>query len=171
MRRFAPHSELAFEIAVERHTIVQEIVDAAGSFARKTECNVLVDDAAANCNGVSGMGFRRIAFADGGCDAALRPRARCTFAERCGGDDGDGTGASFSAQNRPASPPPTIRTSVVGETLSNAVLMALSFQNSRTSWPGLSRPSTSSFQRCHPSRLAEDGSHLRMTIGVSPPSP
>ena len=31
MRRFAPHSELAFEIAVERHTIVQEIVDAVGT--------------------------------------------------------------------------------------------------------------------------------------------
>ena len=50
---------------------------------------VVINQPGAGLNRVCGMGFRRVAFADGGGDAALRPGRRA-FAKRGGCKHGDG---------------------------------------------------------------------------------
>jgi hypothetical protein len=100
---FLGDRELAFEVAIERHTIAEQVVDARRRLARQCQRDVLVDETSADRDRVGRMRFRSIAFADGGGDAALRPGA--------GGASVTGRGASFSAQNRPARPPPTMTTS------------------------------------------------------------
>ena len=104
MRGFAPDCELAFEIAVERHAILQKIVDARGSFARKTECNVVVNNASADGDGVRSVSFGRIAFSDGCCDPALRPCTRCAFAERGSRNHRDGPRCEFQRTEQAREP-------------------------------------------------------------------
>jgi hypothetical protein len=92
---FLRHRQLAFEVAVERHAVAQEVMDAGAGFTRKAERDLFVDETCTDRNRVRRMGFRCVAFADGRRDAALRPGAGCAFAERRGRDDGDGTRAEL----------------------------------------------------------------------------
>ena len=82
VRSFAANRKLAFKVAVERHAILQQIVDARARLRGKPKCDVFIDDAAANRNRVGGMGFRCIAFGDGRCDSTLGPRGRRALSER-----------------------------------------------------------------------------------------
>ncbi|WP_246695812.1 hypothetical protein [Methylocystis rosea] len=68
-----------------------------------------VDEAAARRHSVVGVAFRRVAFFDGRGDAALRPKGRAAVSDGRGAKIATGVGASFSAQNTPASPPPMMR--------------------------------------------------------------
>ena len=87
--------EPAFEVAIERNAVVQEIVDARAGFARQSKRDRLVDQARADRDRVGGMRFRAVAFGDRGGDAALRPRRRGALAERCRGNHGDRTRRQF----------------------------------------------------------------------------
>ena len=78
----AANRKPAFEIAVERHAIAQKIVDAFGRFTSEPMRHGFIDDPAPDGDGVAGVRFRRVAFANGCCDAALGPYARGAFAER-----------------------------------------------------------------------------------------
>ena len=52
MRRFLRDRETAFEVAVERHAILQQIVDACAGLARQTERDAFVDEPAADRDGI-----------------------------------------------------------------------------------------------------------------------
>ena len=95
MRGFAADRELAFEIAVERNAITQEIVDACGRLARKRQRDRFVDDAAAGRDRIRGMRFGTVAFGHRRGDAALRPGAGSALAERRRGDQRDRTRREF----------------------------------------------------------------------------
>ena len=73
---------MAFEIAVERHAVSQEIANAIWAFVGNETSDVLIDDAAARRDRVGGVLCRAVAFADCGGDAALGPHARRAFTER-----------------------------------------------------------------------------------------
>ncbi len=73
MRSFPPHGKPAFEIAIERHAIGEQIVNPRARLARDAERDRFIDDAAADRNGIRRMRFGTVAFGDSGRDAALRP--------------------------------------------------------------------------------------------------
>src|SRR5580693_7242402 len=95
MRGFPADRELAFEIAVEGNAVMQEITDACAGLARKTERDLLVNDAAADRDRIRGMRFGTIAIRHRRGDAALRPGAGSAFAKRRRGNQGDGTWREF----------------------------------------------------------------------------
>ena len=74
--------EPAFEVAIERYAIVQQIVDTRAGLARQPEGDRLVDQAGAGGDRIGGMRLGAVAFGNGGRDAALRPRRRRALAER-----------------------------------------------------------------------------------------
>ena len=82
MRGFLRHREPAFEVAIERDAVVQEIVDARAGLPRQSERDRLVDQARADRDRIGGVRLRAVALGDGGGNAALRPRGRCAFAQR-----------------------------------------------------------------------------------------
>ena len=95
VRGFASDREPALEVAVEWHAVLQKIVDTRTGFAGESERDVFVDDAAAHCNRICGMSFGAVAFGNGRRDTALCPCAGRAFAERRGGNYGDGAGREF----------------------------------------------------------------------------
>ncbi len=86
MRGLAADRELAFEVAVERHAIGEQVMDAWRGLARDPERDRFVDETAADGDGVSGVRLRAIAFGHGRSDAALRPGGRRALSERRGRD-------------------------------------------------------------------------------------
>ena len=93
MRGLAADRELAFEVAIERHAIAQEIVDArAAPRAPSPSAMRLVDEAGADARSCRRRALPALSpSATRGGDAALRPRRRGALAERCGGKHGDRT--------------------------------------------------------------------------------
>ena len=89
MRGLAATASLPFEVAVERHAVSQQVVDAGAGLARQTERDRLVDEPGADRDRIGGVRFGAVAFGDGGGDAALRPRRRGALAERRGRNHGD----------------------------------------------------------------------------------
>ncbi len=89
MRGLAADREPAFEVAIEGHAVMQEIVDARGRLACKRQRNAFVDNAAADRNRIGGVRLGAVAFGDCRRDAALRPGAGGALAERRGGNQGD----------------------------------------------------------------------------------
>ena len=81
--------EPAFEVAIERNAVMQQIVDARAGLPRQSKRDGLVDQPGADRDGIGGVRFRAVAFGDCGGDAALRPRRRSAFAERSRGNHGD----------------------------------------------------------------------------------
>ena len=73
---FARHGEVAFEVAVERHAVVQEIVDARRRVGDHQPRDLLVDDAVAGRDRVGDVLVDRVAGRKRGGDAALRPSPR-----------------------------------------------------------------------------------------------
>ncbi len=71
----AADGKFAFEVAVERHTIGQQVMNACSGFAGQPERDVFIDNAAADRDRVDGMGFGAVAFRHSRGDAALRPCA------------------------------------------------------------------------------------------------
>ena len=84
VRGLAADRKPAFEVAIERHAIAQQIFDACGSLAGQSERDRFIDQAAADRDRIGRMGFGAVAFSDGGGDAALRPCGGCALAERSG---------------------------------------------------------------------------------------
>ncbi len=89
MRGLAADGEPAFEVAVERNAIAQQIVDPCGRLACETKRHALVDQAGADRDRVGRMRLGTVAFADRRGDAALRPGRRCALPERRRGNHGD----------------------------------------------------------------------------------
>ena len=112
MRGLAADREPAFEVAVEGSAVTQQVVDAAPALRAPDRARLLRRPGPAPAAIVSAAcASGAVALADRGGDAALRPGGRGAFAERRGGEiTVTGRGASFSAQNRPARPPPTMTT-------------------------------------------------------------
>ena len=108
MRGFAADREPAFEIAIEGNAVPQEVMDAGRSFARDPERDRLIDQARAGRDRIGRVRLRAVAFRDRGGDAALRPRRRGAWPKGAAEITVTGRGASFSAQNNPARPPPTM---------------------------------------------------------------
>ncbi len=104
MRGFLRDREPACEVAVERHAVAQQVVDARGRLAGEAERDILVDEAGADRDGVGRMRFGGVAFADGRGDAALRPGAGGAFTERCGRDDGDRPRRQLQRAEQPGKP-------------------------------------------------------------------
>ena len=114
MRGFAADREPAFEVAVEGNAVAQQIVDARGGFARESERDCFVDQAGADRDRIGGMRLGRCRPRQ--TAAAMPPCAQAVEAPSPSGAAEitvTGRGASFSAQNRPARPPPTMTTSSV----------------------------------------------------------
>ncbi len=87
VRGLAREHEVPLEIAIEGDAVGEEIADALGGLLGDGAGDGFVDDAGAGHDGVVGMRLGRVALADGGCDAALRPGARRAFSERrCSND-------------------------------------------------------------------------------------
>ena len=101
MRGFAADREPAFEVAIERNAVTQQVMDAGAGFARYSERDRFIDQARADRDGIGGVRFRAVAFGDGGRDAALRPRRRGALAERCGGNHGDRTRRQLQRAEQP----------------------------------------------------------------------
>ena len=95
MRGFPADREPAFEVAIERNAVTQEVADAGAGFARQSQRDRLIDQARADRDGVGGVRLRAVAFGDRRGDAALRPRRRGAFAERCRGNHRDRTRRQF----------------------------------------------------------------------------
>jgi len=91
---------------------MQEVADALAGFARQSQRHGLIDQAGAGGDGIGGVRLRTVAFRDRRGDAALRPRRRGAVARGAAEITVTGRGASFSAQNNPARPPPTMTTSL-----------------------------------------------------------
>ena len=87
----AADRKLAFEVAIEGHAVLQEVVNARGRFLCQRQCDAFVDDAAADRDGIGRMRLGAVAFGDCRCDAALRPGAGGALAEGCGGNQRDRT--------------------------------------------------------------------------------
>ena len=65
--------ELAFEVAIERHAVAQQVVDARAGFACQSERYGLIDQAGADGDRIGRMRLGAVAFCDRSGDAALRP--------------------------------------------------------------------------------------------------
>ena len=85
----------AFEVAIERHAVAQQIMDARAGLACQSQRYRLIDEARADRDRVSGMGFRAVAFRYRGRDAALRPRRRGAMAKRRRRNHGNRTRRQF----------------------------------------------------------------------------
>ena len=123
MRGLARLRELAFEILVERHAIGEQIVDARAGLARHAEHDVAIADARAGGERVARMCFCGVS--PSAIAAAMPPCAQAEDAPAPSGAAATtvtGRGASFSAQNSPARPPPTMRMSELG--MSADILMS-----------------------------------------------
>ncbi len=83
MRGFAADREFAFEVAIERDAVAEQVADARAGFARQPQRYRFIDQARADRDRIGGVRFRAVAFRDRRRDAALRPRARGALAERC----------------------------------------------------------------------------------------
>src|SRR5713226_8749776 len=81
MRSFPSDCELAFEVAIERNTVMQEVMDTRAGFARKSECYFLIDQARADRDRIGGMGLRTVALGNRRREAALRPCRRGALAQ------------------------------------------------------------------------------------------
>jgi hypothetical protein len=81
-RAFLRDREPAFEVAIERDAVMQQIVDARAGLPRQSERDRFVDQARADRDRIGGVRFCAVALGDGSRNAALRPRARCSFAQR-----------------------------------------------------------------------------------------
>ena len=100
MRGFFRQHVVAFEIAIERHAVAQQIANAIRAFVGNDPRDLGVDDAAAGFDRVGGVLCRAVAFADRRGDTALRPHARRAFAERRRGDDGNRQGREFQRREK-----------------------------------------------------------------------
>ena len=104
-------ASLPCEVAVERHAVAQQVVDARRRLAGEAQRDVLVDEAGADRDRVGGV---RFGVSPSPTAAAMPPCAQALEAPSPSGAAEmtvTGRGASFSAQNRPARPPPTMTTS------------------------------------------------------------
>ncbi len=114
MRGLAADREPAFEVAVERDAVVQEVVDAGAGFARDPQRERLIDQAGAGGDRIGA--HAPPALSPSATAAAMPPCAHAVEAPWPSGAAEitvTGRGASFSAQNSPARPPPTMTTSSV----------------------------------------------------------
>ena len=75
MRGLAADGEPAFEVAVEWHAVLQQIMNPRAGLAGQRKRDLLVDNAAAHRDRIGGMGFGAVALGNRRRDAALRPRA------------------------------------------------------------------------------------------------
>ena len=92
---------MAFEIAVERHAIAQQIANAIRSFVGNETGNLRIDDAAAGLDRVGCVLRRAVAFTDRSGNAALCPHARRAFTERRRGNHRDGQRRQFQRREKP----------------------------------------------------------------------
>ncbi len=111
MGGLAGQQELAFEIPIEGDAVTQQILDARRSLGHHHPGHRLIDDAGTGGQRIGHMLVHRIARAHCGGDAALRPGRGRPLPDRAAASTVTGRGASFSAQNNPANPPPTMRIS------------------------------------------------------------
>ena len=79
-------SEMALEVAIEGHAVVEEIVDARGGVGNHEAGDLFVDDAGAGGDRIGEMALDGIAWRHRGGNAALRPGGRGAFADRRGGE-------------------------------------------------------------------------------------
>ncbi len=91
MRGLARDRKPAFEVAVERDTIVKQVVDARAGFARQSQRHRLIDQGRAGGDGIGGVRLGAVALGDRGCDAALRPCRRGALTEWRRRNHGDRT--------------------------------------------------------------------------------
>ena len=89
----------------------REIARCARVLRRRRSGDVLIDDAGAGGDGVGCVRSGMSPSANGRGDATLGPDARRPAPSGAAASTVTGIGASFSAVNRPASPPPTMTTS------------------------------------------------------------
>src|SRR4030088_1636893 len=76
MRGFPGNRGIALEVAIERNTVMEEVVDTCAGFARQSERYRLIDQARADRDRIGGMCLGTVAFGDRGCDGPLRPCPR-----------------------------------------------------------------------------------------------
>jgi len=63
MRGFLPDREPAFQVAVERNAVIEEIADPRGRLARDAECRRFIDNPAADRDGVGGVRLGAVVLA------------------------------------------------------------------------------------------------------------
>ena len=73
MRSFPSHRKPAFEIAIERHAVGEQIVNPRHGFVRDCERDRFINDAAADRDRIRRMRFGTVAFRYSCRDATLRP--------------------------------------------------------------------------------------------------
>ena len=100
MRGFFRKHIVAFEVAIERHAVAQQIADAIWAFVSNDPRDFGVDDTTAGFDRVGGVFRGAVALADCRGDTALRPHARRAFAQgrRC--NDGYREGSKFQRREK-----------------------------------------------------------------------
>ena len=73
MSGLAREAQLPIKFTIEWHAVAQQIFDPLLRLARQDFGDCGIGEASPGCNCIGSVGLRRIAFANCGGDAALRP--------------------------------------------------------------------------------------------------
>src|SRR5260370_38310639 len=74
MRSFPSNCELAFEVAIERNSVMQQIMDTRAGFARQSQRDRFVDQPPADGDRIGGMALPPLALATRRPHPAFPPR-------------------------------------------------------------------------------------------------
>src|SRR5260370_40741779 len=89
MRSFPSNCELAFEVAIERNSVLQQIMDTRAGFARQSQRDRFVDQPRAYGDRIGGLGPRAVALGTPRRDAPLPPAPPSPPAGRAPRNTGD----------------------------------------------------------------------------------